>query len=144
MLNIALRQIGLFAAAAALAAAVGCTREAEKPAAAVPGAPFMKDPAFRAKLDGQSKERSALVAARGRVVARMEEMIEAKKRALGTADEAKLRAELEKDPEWNELHRRCEDANTAIKEQRRRTAAAVCEHMTKAAPARGGDISKSK
>ena len=143
MTNLAMKQIGLFAAAIALAALAGCTREAEKPAAAEAAQPVMKDPAFRAKLTAQAKERSALAAARGRIVAKMTEMIEAKKKALGTDDEAKLKAELEKDPEWNELYRRCEEANTAIREQRRRTAAAVRERMTKkAAPERGGDISK--
>ena len=143
MTNLAMKQIGLFTAAIALAALAGCTREAEQPAAAEAAQPVMKDPAFRAKLTAQAKERSALAAARGRIVAKMTEMIEAKKKALGTDDEAKLKAELEKDPEWNELYRRCEEANTAIREQRRRTAAAVRERMTKkAAPERGGDISK--
>lgn len=144
IVNLTMRQIGLFAAALALAAPVGCSREAEKPAASTPEAqPVMKDPAFRAKLTEQAKERGALAAARGGIVAKMAEMIEAKKKALGTGDEAKLKAELEKDPEWNELCRRCEDANTAIREQRRRTAAAVRERMAKkAVPERGGDISK--
>ena len=138
-----MKQIGLFAAAIALAALAGCTREAEQPAASEEAQPVMKNPAFRAKLTAQAKERSALAAARGRIVAKMTEMIEAKKKALGTDDEAKLKAELEKDPEWNELYRRCEEANTAIREQRRRTAAAVRERMAKkAAPERGGDISK--
>ena len=108
-----MKQIGLFAAAIALAALAGCTREAEQPAAAEAAQPVMKDPAFRAKLTAQAKERSALAAARGRIVAKMTEMIEAKKTALGTDDEAKLKAELEKDPEWNELYRRCEEANTS-------------------------------
>ena len=143
IVNLTLRQIGTLAAAAALAAFAGCSREAEKPATGEPPTPVMKDPAFRAKLTTQAKERAALASARGKIVARMTEMIEAKKKELGTDDEAKLKAALEKDPEWNELYRRCEEANTAIREQRRRTAAAVRERMTKkAAPERGGDISK--
>ena len=145
IVNLTLRQIGTLAAAAALAWLVGCSRESEKPAAAEPAPePVMKDPAFRAKLTAQAKERSALASARGRIVAKMTEMIEAKKKELGTDDEAKLKAALEKDPEWNELYKRCEEANTAIREQRRRTAAAVRERMTKAAPKAGGDISTSK
>ena len=136
-----IRQIGILAAAIVLAGLVGCSREAEKPAE--PG-PILKDPAFRAKLTEQAKERNALVSARGKIVERMTEMIEAKKKELGTDDEAKLKAALEKNPEWNDLRRRCEDANTAIKEQRRRVAAAVRARMTKAAPKADGDISKSK
>ena len=53
------------------------------------------------------------------------------KKELGTDDEAKLKAALEKDPAWNELHRRCEDANTAIAENRRETMAAVRERISK-------------
>ena len=133
------RQIGIWAAAIALAGLVGCSREAEKP---TEPEPVLKDPAFRAKLTEQAKERNALVSARGKIVERMTEMIEAKKKELGTDDEAKLKAALEKDPEWNELHKRCEDANTAIKEQRRRAIAAVRERMTKAAPKGGGESAK--
>ena len=144
IVHLTLRQIGTLTAAAALAAFAGCSREAEKPAAGEPPSPVMKDPAFRAKLTTQAKERAALASARGKIVARMTEMIEAKKKELGTDDEAKLKVALEKDPEWNELRKRCEDANTAITEQRRRTAAVVRERMTKAAQNAGGDISKSK
>ena len=141
IVHLTLRQIGTLTAAIALAGLVGCSREAEKPAEPEP---VLKDPAFRAKLTEQAKERKALASARGKVVERMVEMIEAKKKELGTDDGAKLKAALEKDPEWNELYKRCEDANTAIREQRRRAAAVVRERMTKAAPKDGGDISKSK
>ena len=125
------------AAAIALAVLAGCSREEPKPHAAAPGvspaAPesYMKDKAFRAKLDGQVAKRGELASARNAVVAQMTEMIEAKKKELGTDDEAKLKAALEKDPAWNELHRRCEDANTAIAENRRETMAAVRERISK-------------
>ena len=123
--------------AALLAVVAGCSREEGKPQAASPevspAAPesYMKDKAFRAKLDGQVKKRGSLAAARNSIVAQMTEMIEAKKKELGTDDEAKLKAALEKDPAWNELHRRCEDANTAIAENRRETMAAVRERISK-------------
>ena len=122
---------------ALLAALAGCSREEGKPQAAAapevsPAAPesYMKDKAFRAKLDGQVAKRGELASARNVVVAQMAEMIEAKKRELGTDDEAKLKAALEKDPAWNELHRRCEDANAALVENRRETMAAVRERLT--------------
>ena len=120
------------AAALALAAAVGCSREGGEAAPAVPPsspASYMKDEAFRKKLDAQVEKRGELAAARNAVAARMAEMVEAKKKELGTDDEAKLKAALEKDPEWNELYRRCEDANAAIGENRRKTMATVRERI---------------
>ena len=122
--------------AALLAAVVGCSREEGKPQAAAPevspAAPesYMKDKAFRAKLAGQVAKRRELATARNAIVAQMTEMIEAKKKELGTDDEAKLKAALEKDPAWNELHRRCEDANAALVENRRKATAAVRERLT--------------
>ena len=56
---------------------------------------------------------------------------EAKKRELGTDDEATLRAALEKDPTWRDLYARCQDANAAIGENRRDTMAVVRERLTK-------------
>ena len=61
----------------------------------------------------------------------MVEMIEAKKKELGTDDEAALKAALEKDPAWRELYARCQDANAAIGENRRETMAVVRERLTK-------------
>ena len=122
---------------AALAAAVGCSRDDKAPAgdgaAVSPAAPesYMKDEAFRGRLDGQVAKRSDLAKARNAVVALMAEMIEAKKKELGTADEATLKAALEKDPEWRDLYARCQDANAAIGENRRDTMAVVRERLTK-------------
>lgn len=141
----AVLRIGILAAL--LAAAAGCSRDegaaAQGGAAVPPSSPesYMKDKAFRAKLDGQVAKRGELARARGKVVEQMTEMIEAKRKelgiagepgsALGAEDEAKLKAALEKDPAWNELHRRCEDANAAIAENRRETMAAVRERLTR-------------
>lgn len=143
-----LRQnIGIGILAALLAAAVGCSRDEGAPAqggaAVPPSSPesYMKDKAFRAKLDGQTAKRGELARARSAVVAQMTEMIEAKRKELGIAgkpgstlspgDEAKLKAALEKDPAWNELYKRCQDANAAIAENRRDTMAAVRERLTR-------------
>ena len=120
------------AAALALAAAAGCSREGDDRAVS-PAAPesYMKDEAFRGRLDGQVAKRGELAKARNAVVERMAEMVEAKKRELGTDDEAALRAALEKDPEWRELYARCQDANAAIGENRRETMAVVRERLTR-------------
>lgn len=121
------------AAALALAAVAGCSREGEKKAAVSPAAPesYMKDEAFRGRLDGQVAKRAELAKARNAVVAQMAEMIEAKKKELGTDDEAALKAALEKDPAWRELYARCQDANAAIGENRKDTMAIVRERLTK-------------
>ena len=119
--------------AALLAALAGCSREGEKKADVSPAAPesYMKDKAFRSRLDGQVAKRGELAKARNAVVERMVEMVEAKKRELGTDDAEALRAALEKDPEWRDLHARCQDANAAIGENRRETMAVVRERLTR-------------
>lgn len=128
--------------AALLAALVGCSRDegaaAQGGAAVPPSSPesYMKDGAFRSKLAEQTSKRGELAKVRGTIVAQMTEMIEAKKRELGTDDEAKLRAELEKDPAWRELYKRCEDANAAIGENRKATMAVVRERLTRKQPAK--------
>ena len=121
------------AAALALAAVAGCSREGEQKAAVSPAAPenYMKDSEFRGRLDGQVAKRGELAKARNAVVAQMVEMIDAKKRELGTDDEATLKAALEKDPAWRDLYARCQDANAAIGENRKETMAVVRERLTR-------------
>jgi len=132
------KRIFLTAAALALAAAVGCSRDEKAPAgdgaaSVSPAAPesYMKDREFRDRLDGQVSKRGELAAARNSVVAQMVEMVEAKKKELGTDDEATIRAALEKDPAWKELYARCQDANAAIGENRQETMAIVRERLTR-------------
>lgn len=132
ILNMKTARIAL-AAALALSAAAGCSREGEDKSAVSPAAPesYMKDAEFRNRLDGQVAKRDELAKARNAVVAQMAEMIEAKKRELKTDDEATLRAALEKDPAWRELYARCQDANAAIGENRRETMSVVRERLTR-------------
>ena len=80
-------------------------------------------------LDGQVAKRGELAKARSTVVAQMSEMIEAKKKELGTDDEATLKAALEKDPAWRDLYARCQDANAAIGENQAKTISAVRERL---------------
>ena len=83
--------------------------------------------------------RQGLAKARSTVVAKMEAMIEAKRKELGAgADEAAVKAALEKDPEWKALHAQCVDANTALEEDRRRTLRLVRERLTRGSAARPG------
>ena len=132
MTSISMRNC-MIVAALALAAAVGCSREGEKNAAVSPAAPesYMKDKEFIGRLDGQVAKRGEIAKARNAIVAQMAEMIEAKKKELGTGDEAAIKAELEKDPAWRELYARCQDANAAIGENRKETMAVVRERLTR-------------
>lgn len=126
----------------------GCSREESAPTpqpnAPSPVAPesYMKDKEFRGKLSERNQSRKELVKARNAVVSRMVEMIEAKKKELGTSDEAALKAALEKDPEWNSLYARCVDANTALGEHKRETMKIVRERLTKAPQNGSKEISK--
>ena len=123
----------------------GCSRE-EAPAPNAPSAvapeTYMKDKAFRAKLDERNSSRNDLMKAKNAIVSRMIEMIEAKKKELGTSDEAALKAALEKDPEWNSLYARCVDANTALGEHSRETMKIVRERLTKAPQTGCKEVSK--
>lgn len=143
-----LRHIQLIAAVA-FAFVVGCGRdagEAEKAAAeptpaAVEPAPaaeltepktameLLKDPDFRPKLDASAAERRRLLSIRARITERMETLIAEAKSRLGTEDEAVLKVELEKNPEWNSLYRRCEDVNQALHEQRRKITGELSRRM---------------
>ena len=115
--------------AIALAALTGCPSKDGKDGEGAEPESYMKDPEFRATLDKHVAKRGELAVARNTVVAKMTEMIEAKKKELGTDDEAKLKEALEKDPAWNELYKRCQDANTALGDNRRAAMAAVREKM---------------
>lgn len=121
------------AAAIGLSALAGCSREGDKAGASESPAAqaSLKDEVFKAKLRDQVSKRNELASARNAVVEKMAEMIEAKKKELGTDDLEKVRAELEKDPAWRELRARCEDANTAISENRKSTMAVVREKLAK-------------
>lgn len=122
----------------------GCSREAEPVSpAGSPTPPAMQDPAFRDQLKGLRAERTAALAARDTVVAQMKAKVDAAKAKLKTDDEKLIKAELEKDPEWQSLYTRCTDANAAIEERHQKTLKAVREKLAPkrgegAAPVRGG------
>ena len=112
----------------------GCSREeapvSPSPSAAKPASAMMDDPAFRAKLADLRAERSEVVKARHKVVEQMKAKVDAAKARLKTDDEKLVKAELEKDPEWISLCKRCTDANEALDEQRQKALGAVREKMT--------------
>ena len=96
----------------------GCRKE-EEPSSSSPEV-YMKDPVFRQQLAEGRKEREGFLVKRTELVKKLEQMIEAKKAAMPGADDAALKAALEKDPEWNDLVKRVKDLSTAMKEGGRR------------------------
>lgn len=96
----------------------GCRKE-EEPASPSPEV-YMNDPVFRRELADGRKERESFLAKRTELVRKLERMVEAKKAALPGADDAAVKAALEKDPEWNDLVQRVKDLSTAMKEGGRR------------------------
>ena len=89
----------------------------------------MNDPVFRKKLTDSRKERESYTVARTKLVREMEKMIEAKKAELPNADDAALKAALEKDPKWIDLNRRVNDLTAAIGENRRKAQGIVRERL---------------
>ena len=107
----------------------GCEKAQEAPPRESP-ASYMNDKDFRGKLTADRKERQQLLGSRGEVVSKMKAMIDAKKRELGTDDLSKVKAELDKDPEWQALYKQCEEANAKLSEHRKNTLKTVRERIT--------------
>ena len=122
---------------AALGLAGGCGRSERKEAPPPhPSAPesYMNDKEFTGALAERKTEHRRLVRERNAIVDRMKAKIVAKRAELGTEDEAKVKAELEKDPEWNELYKSCEEANANIERVRKDTLGVVRERLTRKEP----------
>lgn len=102
----------------------------------------MKDPVFRKVLVERSEGRKELLKTRMIVVEKMKAMIDAKKAELKTDDLERVRVELEKDPEWRSLYKRCLDANQALEEQRKGTLGVVRERIAPDRKPVDGKISK--
>lgn len=107
------------AAMGAVALALPGCRKEEEPASSSPEA-YMNDPVFRRALADARKERTALQVKRAELVKAMEGLVEAKKAALPGADDAAVKAALEKDPAWIDLTKRVADLTTAINESGQR------------------------
>lgn len=133
------KMVAIAVALAVLAALVavcmrGCRSEAPQKPALPESSPavYMKDPAFRQTLSNQVERRNGLAKARGELAAQMEKMVDAMKAKMPNADDATVKAALEKDPEWNSLYKRIVDANTALEENRKETTAIVGQRIAPA------------
>lgn len=109
----------------------GCEKKADTPPPP-PHSPesYMNDPAFRKQLSTARVEHQKAVRSRNEIAKKMQAKVEALKARLGTDDAAKLKPELEKDAEWNDLLKQCQEANAKIAAQRKGTLGAVKERLT--------------
>ena len=110
----------------------GCRKEEEKKPEIPASSPesYMNDPVFRGKLAAERKEHVKLTQARNAIIEKMKAMVDAKKAELKTDDVKTVRAALENDPAWRELHTQCTNANAAVEAQRRRALGTVRERIT--------------
>ena len=86
-------------------------------------------PATMQKLETLRGERTELAGMRQKIVAQMKAMVDAKRAAMKGADDAAVKAALEKDAEWVSLDKRCQDLNAAIGEKRQAAAGAVRKEL---------------
>ena len=90
---------------------------------------YAKDPVFRKALADKRAERTDFYKSRAQLVKELEKMIEAKKAAMPGADDAAVKAALEKDPAWLDLVKRVNDLTTAIGENQRQAQGIVRERV---------------
>ena len=103
----------------------GCGEGSPESAEVVSPASSEPSPATLEKLEKLRHERTALVSTREKIVAQMKAMVDAKRAAMKGADDAAVKAALEKDAEWVSLYKRCQDLNAAIGEKRQAAAGEV-------------------
>ena len=128
----------------------GCRKEEEaKPEIpASSPASYMNDRKFIGELAAERAEQSRLIVARNEISRKMVAMIEAKKEELKTDDLKIVRAELEKDAAWRELHTQCTNANAQVAKQRKELLGKVRARLApkgetrRDAASTGKDISK--
>lgn len=109
----------------------GCKKEAEPQPEAQRPASYMNDPEFRSQLDTQRVAHVKLVRERNSFADRLKEKFDEARRRLKTDDPAKVKAELEKDPEWKELYAKCTNAAARVEVNRQNTLGIVRERLTR-------------
>lgn len=112
----------------------GCSKSEEplaKPPVvkADPPSVYMKDKDFRAALDEKRAERQQVLGVREKLLAELEKRVDAMRAKMPGADDAAVKKELEKDPEWNSLIKKIEDANAAFDDNRKATTKIVGDRI---------------
>ena len=128
-----MKRIAGFCFAAAVFAAVwtGCSREEAQEPQLDPVKDRLADPVYRAQIDAAIAERGDLIKNRAAIAAEMEKMIAAVKARMPGATDDAVKAELEKNPVWNDLYKQCEDANAAIEAQSARSREMIRQRISK-------------
>ena len=99
----------------------GCRKEEKGPVVTAPSpAEYMKDPAFRKQLEEKRKELQAVVKERAPLVARMEALVR---------EHGENLAELQKIPEWGELHKKVTALNAKYEAVRKRQLKIAAERI---------------
>lgn len=125
LVPVALCAIGLFGLVF-----TGCEKKPEAPQEP-PSSPasYMNDPEFRGKLAAERKEHVKLVREGNAIAEKMKAKINALREKLKTDDESVLKAELEKDPEWNELYVQRTNAVAKVEAHRKAKLGIVRERL---------------
>ncbi len=128
-----MKRITGFCLAAAVCAAVwtGCSRDEEQEPQGSGVENRLEDPVYRAQIDAAIAERGNLMRGRAMVVAEMEKMIDDMKAQMPGATDEAIKAELEKNPVWNDLYKQCENANAAIEAQAARSREMIRQRISK-------------
>ncbi len=107
----------------------GCGREGSEGLETRQNPDMMQDVAFRNAMKKQVAERKDLARMRDRLVKKMESMVEAMKAKMPDADDAAVKAELEKSAEWMSLYKKVVDINTAIMDNQKKSTKIVGQKM---------------
>lgn len=113
----------------------GCSKPEEPSATppvkkADPPSVYMKDKGFRKALDEKRAERQQVLGVREKLLAELEKRVEAMRTKMPGADDAAVKKELEKDPEWNSLIKKIGDANAAFDDNRKATTKIVGDRLS--------------
>lgn len=114
----------------------GCSRDEEPrdvPETPAPSAstspekipPRLSDPEYKAALDNNLANQNDLRSVQSRLMSQLRAKVNAVRESLGTDDEAALKAELEKDPDFKSLQSRLADVATALRDEQRHAAEVV-------------------
>jgi len=151
--------LGIMAAIGNFVAGCSREAEAEKsmPPKSDPPSVYMKDKDFRAALEVKNQKRKEVLGVREKLLQELEKRVDAMREKLSAAgregtpgtesagregtpgtesagtpvevDDAMVKKELEKDPEWNSLIKRIEDTNAAYDDNRKAATKLVAERL---------------
>ena len=108
----------------------GCDRDKPSAPQVDPPSVYMKDPEFRSALAEKREERQAILHTREALVVELEKFVNDARAKTPNADDAALKEELMKNPEYVSLLTRFKDANEAFEDNRKATTAVVRDRIS--------------